>query len=118
MSQLAQLQIIDTGPSPVAPISISNPDHFNPSFTSLGGVITVALKFIFAAAGIALLLMIISAGFELLSSAGDAKKLESGKQRLTNAVIGFVIIFVAFWITQIAGKIFGIDLIGSTFTAQ
>lgn len=86
--------------------SIANPDNFK--FTTLGDIITKSLFFIFAFAGFALLLMIVAAGFTLLTSAGDAKKMESGKQRLTYAIVGFFIIFSAFWITQIVGKIFGV----------
>lgn len=84
-------------------------------FAKLGDVVSAAIPFLFAFAGLGLLLMIISAGFTLLTSAGDAKKLEAGKQRLTNALVGFLIIFVAYWIVQLAGKIFGVPEIQTIF---
>lgn len=59
--------------------------------------------------------MLISAGFSFLTSAGDAKKLEKGKQQLTYAVVGFLVIFVAYWLVQIAGFVFGIEEIGTIF---
>ena len=59
--------------------------------------------------------MLLAAGFTLLTSAGDAKKMEQGKSRLTNALIGFLIIFTAYWFTQIMGKIFGIVEIQTIF---
>ena len=50
-------------------------------FTNIGAILNEAIPFIFAFAGIALLLMLLSAGFNFLTSAGDPKKLEAGKQR-------------------------------------
>lgn len=85
--------------------SVDNPV----AFSNIGGIISEALKYIFAFAGVGLLLMIISSGFSMMMSAGDAKKLEAGKARLTNAIIGFLIIFASFWIVQLAGRILGWD---------
>lgn len=85
------------------------------SLNSIGEIITKAIPYIFSFAGLALLLMLIMAGFDLLTSAGDAKKLEMGKQRLTYAILGILVIIVAYWIVQLAGKIFGIVEIQSVF---
>jgi hypothetical protein len=81
----------------------------------IGEVINRIVPYIFAAAGFALLLMIISAGFSFLTSVGNPKSLEAGKKRLSNAILGFVIIFAAYWLVQIAGRIFGFTEIGNTF---
>ncbi len=83
--------------------------------TNIGSIINKAIPFIFSFAGLALLLMLIMAGFDLLTSAGDAKKLEMGKQRLTQAIIGILLIIVAYWIVQIVGIIFGVAEIQSVF---
>lgn len=85
------------------------------SFANIGAILNEAIPFIFAFAGIGLLLMLLAAGFNFLTSAGDPKKLEAGKQRLTNAIIGFLVIFVAYWAVQMAGVIFGIKEIQDTF---
>lgn len=95
--------------------SIDYPPGFDPAIGSIGGIISKAIPYIFSFAGLALLLMLIMAGFDLLTSAGDAKKLEMGKQRLTYAILGILIIIVAYWIVQIAGKIFGVVEIQSVF---
>lgn len=84
-------------------------------FSTIGDILTSAIPFVFAFAGIGLLLMIISAGFTLLTSAGDAKKLDMGKNKLTYALVGFLIIFAAYWITQLAGRVFGLDSILQIF---
>lgn len=75
--------------------------------SSIGNIIGDAVPYIFIAAGIGLLLMIISSGFSIMMSAGDAKKAGAGKTTLTNSIIGFLIVFAAFWITQILGVALG-----------
>lgn len=85
-------------------------------FTDLGQLISQpVIQYVFAAAGMGLLLMLVSSGFTFLTSSGDAKKLESGKQRLTYSLVGFIVIFIAYWIVQLMGKIFGIAGIEETF---
>src|SRR3989344_1133405 len=82
---------------------------------SLGDIISRAVLFVLAFAGIGLLLMLLASGFEYLTSAGDAKKLEGAKQRLTYSIVGFLLIFTAFWLVQIAGNIFGLTEVNTIF---
>ena len=84
----------------------------------LGTLINRAFPFVFAFAGIGLLLMIISAGFTLMTSAGDAKKMEAGKGRLTFAIVGFLVIFTAYWVVQLLGIAFGIENITNLFEVE
>jgi len=86
-----------------------------PGSTTISSLVTKAFPFIFALAGVGLLLMIIAAGFTLMTSAGDAKKMESGKNRLTFAIVGFLVIFTAFWIVQLLGTMFGVEPIQKYF---
>lgn len=82
---------------------------------TLGSILSTALSYIFFAAGFGVLLMLLAGGFTYMTSGGDPKKTESAKGQLTNALIGFVIIFVAFWLVQAAGYIFGIQAINGIF---
>lgn len=82
---------------------------------TLGAILTRSMQFIFLFAGIGLLLMLLAGGFTFLTSAGDSKKMEKGQQQLTNAILGFIIIFVAFWLVQALGYIFGFDTIKNIF---
>lgn len=84
-------------------------------FTNIGGFIGNIIPIVLGLSGFALLLMIISAGLTLLTSAGDAKKTESGKQRLTWAIAGFLVVFSAFWLVQILAYIFGLTEIQKSF---
>lgn len=78
------------------------------SSSSLGELITKGLNYIFTIAGILLLLYLIFSGFKMFTSGGDQKKVSEAKASLTNALVGFVIVFIAFWIVQLAGSIFGL----------
>ena len=80
----------------------------------IGEIVSVALNYAFTFAGIALLLYFIFGGFQLFTSGGDQKKVAEGKATITNAVVGFVIVFVAFWIVQFFGSVLGLQpLIGT-----
>lgn len=77
-----------------------------PQFTNLASVVTNALQYIFPIAGILLLLYLVWGGFSYLTSMGDAKKAEAARGILTNAIIGFAIIFVAYWLVQLVDYVF------------
>lgn len=79
--------------------------------TDVGPFIGKLLQYSLILAGLILLAMIISAGFTLLTSAGDPKKIEAGKSRLTHAAIGFLIVFAAYWIAQILQVIFNLPIL-------
>jgi hypothetical protein len=83
--------------------------------STLGIILSNAMKLVFLIAGVSLLFMLLAGGFTLLTSAGDAKKLQTGQQQITNAILGIIIIFVAFWMVQIIGTILGFDTIKAIF---
>ncbi len=89
---------------------------FNVSgWTQPARIITAVLPYIFGAAGLALLIYMILGGLQLMTSRGDPKAAQGAQAKITNAVIGFVVIILAFFIVQIFGQIFGIE---NTFFGQ
>lgn len=80
--------------------------------TTLTGIVSRALLVMYPLAGILLLLFLIWGGFQYLTSSGDPKKTEAAKSTLTWAILGFIIVVTAFWLTQIVSTIFGL---GTTF---
>ncbi len=42
---------------------------------------------------------------------GNEEGVREGKAKITNAIIGFVIIFVSYWIVQILEIILGVNLL-------
>jgi uncharacterized membrane protein len=63
-------------------------------------------------ANIILFFIIIISGLTIIFNAGNADKQKQASQTLTAAVLGFVLIFAAYWIMQILGIITGFDLMG------
>lgn len=77
----------------------------------LGNIISELLKYFFIFAGLLLLLSFISAGFSLLTSAGDPKQAEGAKARLTASVIGFLIVISSWWLIQLLEIIFSLNIL-------
>ncbi|NCN51330.1 MAG: SoxR reducing system RseC family protein, partial [Candidatus Pacebacteria bacterium] len=75
--------------------------EFADQLSTPGGIVTRVLVFIFPLAGLILFLMISWGGFEILMGAGDSSKVTAGKQRLTAAIVGFLILFASYWMVQI-----------------
>lgn len=85
-------------------------NKFPAAETTLGTIITELLPYVFGAAGILLFVYFLVGGFQLLTSAGEPKAVEGARARITNAIIGFVIIFIAYWLIQILQSIFGVGI--------
>ena len=81
------------------------------SLLSIEGIVSALIPFIYVLAGLALLLMLIVGGFQLMMSAGDPKGVESGRNKVMYALIGFLIIFVSYWLVQILQVVFGLPKI-------
>lgn len=85
------------------------------SNTSLGSILTGIIPLVFTISGIALLVFLIIGGLGYMTAGSDPKKAESAKAKITSALVGFVIIFVSYWIVQIIGLIFDIKPIQQIF---
>ncbi len=80
------------------------------SEATIGEVLTALLPYIFVLAGIILFGYLIMGGFAFLTSAGDPEKIKTAQKKLVNAVIGFIIIFAAYWLAQILEEVLGIGI--------
>lgn len=88
--------------------TIGPPSGFKPEFTNIGAIISALLPYLFVLAGLGLLVFLILGGFQLMVSGGDPKATEQAKGKITGAVIGFIIIFISYWLVQILQVIFGL----------
>jgi len=100
MNKLAQV--------PIGPNFLGN----NTTFQNLGGVsglVSLFLKISFVLAGLILLFYFILGGIGMISAAGksDPKTAEQAKATITSAVIGFVVVFTAYWIVKLIGNLLG-----------
>lgn len=80
-------------------------------FSSPAGIINRVLEFAFPLAGLILFVMIIWGGFEMIAGATNSKSLQAGKQRITAALIGFMLLFASFWIIQLVEYIFNLAIL-------
>ncbi len=90
----------------------ANQDLHTDGKLNIAGLINRALTFIFPLAGLALFLMLVWGGFEMLTGAASKKSLDAGKQRITAAIIGFLLLFSSYWIVQIVERITGVGILG------
>ena len=91
--------------------TISGPTSF--AFEDLGSIVSTLLsQYIFFFAGLILLFMLIMGGFQMLTSAGDPEKVKAGQGKITTGLIGFLIIFVAYWLMQIIEVVLGFTILG------
>ena len=99
----------------------NNLDRFNPiitegspkadRFSNPGGVLTeILLNYAFPIAGMILFVMLLWGGFEIITSATSGKK-DAGRQRITSALIGFLLLFCSYWIAQIIEGVFGVSIL-------
>lgn len=79
---------------------------------TIGAIITSLLPYLFTFGGMILFGMLIWGGFEMLAGASETKAQEAGKQRITAAVIGFILLFASYWMAQLMEIIFGIKILG------
>lgn len=96
--------------------SVQGPLNGAGGAATVGGFLSSGMKLVFLFGGAGLLLMLLAGGFTFLTSAGDMKKLDKGKQQITNAILGFIIIYSAYWAVQILGYIFGFEAIDTIFS--
>lgn len=114
-----------SGECPINTISPTNDffDQLNPlvqhgteeitaDLSTPGGIVSRLLQFLFPIAGLILFVMLVWGGFEILSkSTQGTKGMEAGKNRITAAIVGFLLLFATYWMAQIIEVVFGIVIV-------
>lgn len=59
--------------------------------------------------------MIVVGAIEWISSGGDKQKLESARGRITNAIIGIIVLFASYAIIKVIERFFGISILSLNF---
>lgn len=76
---------------------------------SLETLFANVVRAVVALSGVALFVMLVVGGYSLLFSGGDQKKLETAKGTITNAIIGIVVIVMAYLILRLIGVFTGLE---------
>ena len=77
----------------------------------LANIISMAIGVMTLGAAIWFLFQVIIAGYNYLNAGADKERLVNAGRRLTNAIIGLVIVVAAYTLIALMGKLLGIDFL-------
>ena len=79
----------------------------------IGDLISLFLSNAVFIAGFLIVFIVAIAGFGMIRSAGSGnpEQLQKGKNAVTAAIIGFIIIFSVYWIVQLIEAVTGIEIL-------
>ncbi len=89
-------------------LTLSDNSKVSDKYDSLGTVVNLLVDNLMVIAGLLLFVFVIAAGFSFLSS--DKKGKDQARDIAQGAVIGFIVMFAAYWIVQIIAKLTGADI--------
>lgn len=83
------------------------------NYPNIGSLVTIILNNSLTIASIILFGLIIFGGVSYIASAGDGdqKKITATQETITSAIIGFLVIFVSYFIIQIIQVITGLTIL-------
>lgn len=85
---------------------IPAPSGLKPEFTNLASVISPLLTIIFYIAGFLAFYYLVWGAFAYIMAQGNKENLAKARSKIAFAIIGLIIILMAFFIAQYAGEIF------------
>jgi len=89
-------------------LRLSNDKAISAVYSEPAFLVNLIVKNLFVVAGIFLFLGIFYAGFKFV--AADKKGMEEGKNIFKSILIGFILMFSAYWILQIVKLLTGVDV--------
>lgn len=77
-------------------------------YNTIGDIINNVVPFVISIAGILLFFILMWGGYDYIMSQGTPEKLKTANAKITAAIVGFVLLILAFLITRIISYVFGI----------
>lgn len=77
--------------------------------TGITSIVSSVIGIMTIAAGIWFLFQFIIGGFNWINAGGDKAKLQTSKDRLTNAFVGLIVVVAGWAILALAGTFFNVD---------
>ncbi len=101
-------------------LAVSIGDVFNSPIgvsVGVGGLISIILSNAIILAGLIMVVLFIVGGISIIASAGNdnPEGAAKGKQAVTAAIIGFIIIFAAYWVIQVVELATGLNILQPVF---
>lgn len=94
--------------------SINPADKFTNPDNLIGDVLSNLLPISITFAGMILVIFIVLGGYQMLTNPTNPQAQEAGKTKITWAIIGFLVVFSAYWIMQIIQVMFGFDVLSGS----
>ena len=91
-------------------LTIDDPGGFKFPGGSIGDIVAGLIPYVMVFASLVLLFMLIGGGFTLLTAAGNADNMQKGQKLIVSSLIGFLVVFAAFWIMELLQIILGVNL--------
>lgn len=90
-------------------LKLSDDSKINETYTTPAFLVNLLVRNIFAIGAVILFFMILLAGFQFI--AGGKKGMENAKQIISAALLGFLLMFSAYWIVQIVKLLTGANIL-------
>lgn len=103
---LAQLR------NPVLPPGIGGGTSPNPNSggAALGQLISNLVGAVFIAGFLLAFMTLLLGGLSWITAGGDKQKLETARDKITNAIVGLIVVGAAYALTSLIARFFGLDL--------
>lgn len=87
---------------------------FLKDLTNVGALVSIIVSNAMVIAGIILLFLFVAGGIRMIAGAGsqNPEQIAKGRQAVTSALIGFIIVFAAYWIVQLIEGLTGLTILG------
>jgi hypothetical protein len=97
--------------NPVLPSSLGGPgSNSAQGGKSLGTIISNMIWVILIFGFLATLLLLLTGALSWITSGGDKTKLEAAREKITNAIVGLIILASVWAIITIVGQLVGLDI--------
>lgn len=87
-------------------------ERFGPAryFSDIGSLVNILVPTLIFGAAIIFLAMLFVGGYKIMMAAGEPDAIASGRNTITFAIIGLVIIMISFLVVRIIGFVLGVDV--------
>lgn len=76
------------------------------SFNTIADVVNAVLKFLFPLALVIAFVYIVWAGWDLIQSMGNPEGMKKAQAKITNAILGLILLGISYWMAQIVVRFF------------
>jgi len=78
---------------------------------TIQSLVSGVIGLVFIAASLIFFFLLMAGGIKWMMAGGDKEKAGEARGQLTSALIGLVVVFIAWAVSTVIGKIFGFDLL-------